>query len=117
MITQEELKETLKYNPDTGVFIRIKSNKEIKADSHGYVSVKLKGKSYQCHRLAWLYVHGHLPQKDMDHIDGDRLNNRIKNLRLVTPQENNKNRKLSIRNKSGVMGAGGTHRKPGDDAG
>lgn len=56
------------------------------------------------HRLAWLYVTGVWPEHQIDHIDGDGLNNRWDNLREVTNQENQQNRKRMSRNTSGVIG-------------
>lgn len=57
----------------------------------GYISIMISGKSYLAHRLAWLVVHGTWPPVYMDHIDGDAANNAIKNLRLVTKQQNCQN--------------------------
>jgi hypothetical protein len=57
------------------------------------------------HRIIWSLVHGDIPEGYViDHIDGDGCNNRIENLRCVTPQINSRNRKLPSTNTSGVMG-------------
>jgi hypothetical protein len=56
------------------------------------------------HRVAWTIWHGELPWQQIDHIDGDRGNNRIENLRCVSAAENNRNIKRSSRNTSGVTG-------------
>jgi hypothetical protein len=64
----------------------------------------IDGVKHQSHRLAWLYVYGKHPKRQIDHIDGDGLNNRINNLRDVTCRENLKNSRLRSNNTSGVSG-------------
>lgn len=111
-ITQAELKNRLSYNEATGVFTwNIRSNPRMRPDKvagyakpTGYVLIKLRGKNYLAHRLAWLYVHGHFPDRDIDHIDRNPNNNRISNLRLATATQNSGNRNLAISNKSGYRG-------------
>jgi uncharacterized protein YkuJ len=111
MITQEELKEILEYNPDTGV---LKWNKTLRngvqkgrevsgLDKDGYLRVKYNGKTYMAHRLAWLYVYGEYPNI-IDHIDRDVTNNRIENLRNVDNYTNRKNQKVFKNNTSKVTG-------------
>ncbi len=58
----------------------------------GYRQVYVDGVPYLAHRLAWKMTHGSDPVGQIDHIDGNRSNNRIANLRDVTPRENNRNR-------------------------
>jgi hypothetical protein len=110
MITQSELKELLNYDKETGIFIRIKSNSNrakvncvagnIRKD--GYLEVRVCKKSYLQHRLAWLYIYGKFPDKLIDHINGNRNDNRIENLREVDYKENTYNSKVRSDNKSGV---------------
>jgi hypothetical protein len=69
----------------------------------GYIHVKIKAKAHKAHRLVFLYHHGYLPEF-VDHIDGDKSNNRIENLRLATYSQNQHNRKLCSTNTSGVKG-------------
>jgi len=112
-MTAEELRNLLSYNPDTGEFIWIvRPSKAVKAgdvagivDKKGYRTIGIKRKIYKAHRLAWLYVHGKLPNGVIDHINGDKSDNRIENLRDVFFDGNSQNvRKPNIRNKSGFMG-------------
>ncbi len=69
----------------------------------GYLSVYIDGHPFRVHRLIFLYHYGYLP-KMVDHIDGDKLNNKIENLRGCTNSENLMNAKLSKSNTSGIKG-------------
>ncbi len=72
--------------------------------SHGYWSFSLLGKVYKRSRVVWYFENGCLPEKFIDHIDGKILDDRYKNLRHVSHQENMKNKKIPSQNTSGVMG-------------
>jgi hypothetical protein len=99
MKTQEELKELLDYNPEIGVFIwKVSNSNRISkgsvagcSNSLGYITISVKGKQYYAHRLAWLYVYGEWPKGQIDHINGNRSDNRIENLRNITQRENCQN--------------------------
>jgi hypothetical protein len=113
VITQSRLKELLHYNEETGVFTRktTRGPKAIKGqiagseNSFGYMTIGIDGKYYKSHRLAWLYVHGEFPSNDIDHINGIRSENMIRNLRVVTVGENMQNQKgPRSNNKTGVLG-------------
>jgi len=69
----------------------------------GYIHVKIKAKAFKAHRLVFLYHHGYLPEC-VDHIDGDKTNNKIENLRAATKEENCHNQKIRSTNKSGYKG-------------
>lgn len=58
----------------------------------------------RAHRLAWLLFYGHWPVGEIDHVDGDGLNNRMINLRCVTRSQNQRNRRVGKKNRSGVLG-------------
>jgi hypothetical protein len=111
MITQQELKEFLHYDQDTGIFTWIKtSSKSIKIGyiagylhKDGYFRIRLHGNKYLAHRLAWLYVHGYMPDC-IDHINNTKNDNRISNLRQATAFENACNRKKASHNTSGIKG-------------
>ncbi len=105
MITQDELKQLLSYDSVSGLFTWIKPQKGIKVgaiagnlSSSGYARIRINGKSYQTHRLVYLYVYGFIPTQDVDHINGNRSDNRACNLRLATRSENNQNRNMPNRN-------------------
>jgi len=112
MITLDILKKNLSYDKSTGLFTwLISSNGRIKVGDiagtltkKGYIHIGLSGKIHKAHRLAWLYVYGEIPTNTIDHIDGNQLNNKIKNLRNVTHSQNLKNTKMYKHNTSGFCG-------------
>ena len=69
----------------------------------GYIHVKINTKAFKAHRLVFLYHHGYLPEC-VDHIDGDKANNKIENLRAATKEQNSCNQKVRSTNKSGCKG-------------
>jgi hypothetical protein len=111
-LTQAHLKELLHYDPDTGVF----TWKDIKKNRHlagkmagnvsvlGYVIIKINQKYHKAHRLAWLYEFGQFPEKWIDHINRDRSDNRIANLRNADHSLNMRNKKIGKNNKSSKTG-------------
>lgn len=99
-ITQEFLKELLNYNHITGEFRwKVYRNQHVRIgdragtiNENNYRQIQILGKMYREHRLVWLYVYGKFPTKEMiDHIDGDKQNNKVDNLREATRQENTYN--------------------------
>lgn len=94
------LRRLLSYDPQSGEFHRVARNKAVKLGMRagcrnvlGYWQIRVEGPIYLAHRLAWLYVHGEWPSDQIDHIDGDRCNNRISNLRQCSNKENGQNKK------------------------
>jgi len=93
------------FRYENGRLIRKKTEKEAGYISfYGYRITSFKNKRYPVHRLIWWLLKGNLPKGQIDHINQDRLDNRIENLRDVTNQINNKNSTLRITNKSGYTG-------------
>jgi len=78
--------------------------KQKNKNGKSYITIKVSGKHYLAHRVAWLLHYKIPPELFIDHIDGNGLNNKIGNLREVSRTENQRNQKLSSRSKSGVMG-------------
>ena len=113
MIDQSRLKQVLHYDPRTGEFIRritlssraIAGSRVGAPNSEGYRFVKIDGILYRCHRLAWLYVTGEWPENQIDHINGNRADNRFENLREATTSQNSHNRRgPNVDNRSGALG-------------
>lgn len=108
MVTQERLKELLEYNPDTGLFTRLMSIGNQKVGNiagtlrkDGYIQIKVDGKPYLAHQLAFLYMEGYFPEM-VDHINRIGGDNRWVNLRESNNQENQRNK--AARSKSGYLG-------------
>lgn len=111
MINQQELKRLLSYAPDTGVFAWAAGAGEKRAgntagwsNANGYRYIDINNKKYLAHRLAFLYVEGYFPEHDVDHMNGERDDNRWNNLRHVTMSCNLQNQKKHENNSSGFTG-------------
>jgi hypothetical protein len=111
MITETILKENLFYDEHTGLFYWTTNRGRVKKGSiagsktkHGYLQIRLLNKIYLAHRLAWLYVYQEMPSSLIDHINRNKLDNRICNLRLATKSQNAQNAKTPSTNKSGYKG-------------
>lgn len=96
-----DIRQYLSYEPSSGIFTWVKSpgyKSQVgraagRVSNRGYVGIQFGGRTYSAHRLAWYFVHGQFPEGVIDHIDTDRTNNRIFNLRSATINENARNRR------------------------
>lgn len=108
----EMLKQWLRYDAKTGKLYWIsKPNLPCAASTEagtprpdGYLDVKIEGKTYKVHRVAWALYHGKWPSLHIDHKDGSRANNCISNLREATRSQNLMNAKMHSNNTSGHRG-------------
>lgn len=112
IVTQDRLKEILEYDPNTGLFTRIKKVSigakigDVAGSkySNGYINISIDGKRYGAHRLAILYMTGEFPEFNADHINGIRDDNRWENIRSVTHRENCLNQRMPRHNSTGFVG-------------
>jgi len=117
MITQEQLKELIHYDPDTGAFTNVTTrgkatagrtsgnlSKNGKDSTLIYRRIYISGKFYKAHRLAFLYMDGSWPAEEVDHINGDGSDNRWCNLRKASRHINGRNTRLKSNNTSGLHG-------------
>lgn len=128
-LSAEQLRALLRYDPETGLFtwregirhwraglpagtLTVRSGKRSSevvvgigtTSERRYPEIGVRKNVYKAHRLAWLYVYGEWPDRDIDHINGDGTDNRIANLRLATTAQNTMNRRRRIDNTSGYKG-------------
>lgn len=118
MIDAITLRQTFVYDAATGLFYRVGRypiRPSGRTDPQGYVVIKIKGRVYFAHRLAWLYIYGEWPSEIIDHINRERDDNRICNLRDVSSSQNNLNRTLAPKGRgaSGRKGVTVLKRKDG----
>lgn len=117
VIHHSELKRLLSYDRDTGSFTWLVSPRNgvpVGAAAGNlahvnrikrYCQIRIGGRNYYAHRLAWLYVTGEWPASQVDHKDGDSTNNAWLNLREATPASNQQNRKAAqVNSATGVIG-------------
>ena len=111
MIDINELRRRLSYDPATGVLKwldpisnAVKPGSVAGNYTKPYVHIKINGRLYGAHRVAWAIHHGEWPRMMVDHIDGDPHNNRASNLRLATRSQNNWNSSTRKDNKTGFKG-------------
>lgn len=114
----EYVRQRLRYEPETGeIFWKAHPDMPKQwntrwsekaaftyVDNHGYATGRLCGRHQKAHRIAWAIYHGFWPSGELDHINQNKTDNRIENLRDVTHQENHKNTPLRKNNTSGVSG-------------
>lgn len=105
-ISTERVRELFIYEPETGkLFRKIRTCNRVQVGEEagaikksGYRIIYVDGKNHRAHRLIWLYVNGCWPCGDIDHMDGDRANNRMSNLRDVSRSVNMQNIRKPAKN-------------------
>ena len=116
MLTQDQIKAMFEYRPDGNLIRRVAvagrghcvgavvgfKPKQVSRNNR-YATTKVSGQHWTVHRLIYLYHHGWVPEQ-LDHINGNTLDNRIENLRPADQSSNMCNRKRFLNNKSGVKG-------------
>lgn len=115
----DELNDLLDYDPETGLLTwkKTSSNRAVAGSiaghlhSGGYVVIKINRMRYLAHRLAYKMCYGSDPVNQVDHIDCNKSNNRIANLRDATPSQNHANTRVRKKNPSGIKGVYTSNRK------
>ena len=111
-LTAQRAHDLFDYNPTTGVLVRkfwrggrggAGTTVGVKT-ALGYLQIRVDGRHYLVHRVAWLMTHGNWPAEQIDHIDRVRDNNKLSNLREATNAENLRNKGQYRTNKSGATG-------------
>lgn len=112
-LTQDRIKFFLTYDPEAGTLRWNESRGRVKRgsiagtkDSQGRLIIKMDGYVYKAHRLIWFYMTGAWPKDQIDHRDGNQLNNAWSNLREASSRLNQQNKRRAYSNsKTGLLGA------------
>ena len=111
-LTAKYLRSVLHYEPVSGIFTwKVRTSNRVKVgdiagsvDGHGYLLIMVGSRLHKAHRLAWFYVYGTWPEDQIDHINRNRSDNRIANLRDVSRKQNMQNASKPSNNTSGHPG-------------
>ena len=100
---KEYILEHFKY--ENGTLIRDDRKNSVGSyDKDGYLIVKVKGKQFKAHRIVWLLNYGELPNGEIDHINRNKTDNRIENLRIATREIQNQNKDFKPNKNTNVVG-------------
>ena len=106
-ITQADVLEFFQYEDGKLFWKKRSANRTVVGsqisfvENTGYIRVRFKGKHYGIHQIIFLMHYGYIPEH-VDHVDGEKLNNKIENLRAATKSENALNKKVRCDSASGI---------------
>jgi len=111
VVTQDQVRDLFIYDPEQGDLYWKESGKMVEGVSNNYRVLYIEGKQYYAHRIIWLLVYGYMPEKgiDIDHENGDKLDNSLLNLRKLSRSDNVRNNKGYKTSKLGITGV---HQRP-----
>ena len=105
-LTLDVVRKALAYDESTGIFSRLDQSRKTvgRLSTKGYRQISVNYTRVMAHRLAWLFVHGEWPAGQIDHVNQNKDDNRIANLRVVSNKQNGENITLFKHNTSGYRG-------------
>ena len=107
-MNEDEIKryilDNFQYHKDGTITRTDRKNSNGSLDKDGYLILKVKQKQFKAHRVAWLLNYGDFPKSELDHINRDRTDNRIENLRECTRRVQVLNRSIPPNKDTGVVG-------------
>ena len=101
---EEYIKQHFKYHPDGSLTRTDRKNSNGTLDKDGYLIIKVKKRQFKAHRIVWLLNYGEFPKSELDHINRNRIDNRIENLRESNRQEQVENRYVPPNPQTGAVG-------------
>ena len=102
--TLDYIKKHFQLHEDGSITRTDRANSNGSYDNDGYLILKIKGKQYKAHRVAYALYYGHFPKGEIDHINRNRSDNRIENIRVVDRETNLKNVTKKPNKDTGVVG-------------
>lgn len=104
LIEPSAVRDLFRYMEGRLYFMAYRRDKPAGAMGREYWCITINRRRYFAHRLVWAYFNGAWPEHEIDHIDGDKLNNRIENLRDVPRRTNKQNTRRANRGNAGLLG-------------
>ncbi len=101
---EKYIREHFTYHPNGTITRDDRKGSNGSYDKDGYLILKIKKKQFKAHRVAWFLNYGEFPNGEIDHINRNRTDNRIENLRVCTRLQNNRNKAQKLNPDTGTQG-------------